>query len=60
MSQESIALVEKNYYDILGVTPAATSEDIRFAYRELAKKHHPDLSGHPKPANEGHLKTGQR
>ena len=20
----------------------------------------PDLSGHPKPANEGHLKTGQR
>jgi hypothetical protein len=29
--------------------------------RDAKPKFHPlDLSGHPKPANEGHLKTGQR
>ena len=32
-------------YQILGVTREATQDDIRKAYRRLAKKHHPDL--HP-------------
>ena len=32
-------------YQILGVTREATQEDIRKAYRRLAKMHHPDL--HP-------------
>ncbi len=31
-------------YDILGVGKAATQDDIRRAYRTLAKKHHPDLN----------------
>ena len=29
-------------YKILGVSPAATDEQIKAAYRELAKKYHPD------------------
>ena len=32
-------------YQILGVTREATQDDIRKAYRRLAKMHHPDL--HP-------------
>ena len=28
--------------------------------RGLEKSGEPGLSGHPKPANDGHLKTGQR
>jgi curved DNA-binding protein len=35
----------KNYYDILGVDEKATSADISKAFKELAKKHHPDRGG---------------
>ena len=35
----------KNYYAILGVSPTATSEEIRSAYRSRAKQYHPDHSG---------------
>jgi curved DNA-binding protein CbpA len=32
-----------NFYQVLGIAPSAGAEDIRSAYRELVKKHHPDL-----------------
>ena len=35
--------LQKDYYAILGVQPHATNEDIKEAYRNLAKKHHPDV-----------------
>ena len=35
----------KNYYTILGVTPDASTEEIRAAYRRRAKEHHPDRRG---------------
>ena len=34
----------ENYYEILGVARDATQQDIKKAYRQLAKKHHPDLN----------------
>lgn len=34
-----------NYYDILGVELTAQSADIKSAYRKLARKYHPDVSG---------------
>lgn len=34
----------QNPYEVLGLTPAASQDEIRKAFRQLAKKHHPDLN----------------
>jgi curved DNA-binding protein len=34
----------RNYYDILDVASSATSDDIKRAYRRLARQYHPDLN----------------
>ncbi|MGN0032906.1 MAG: TerB family tellurite resistance protein [Candidatus Limimorpha sp.] len=33
---------EDDSYSILGITPSATDEEVKKAYREMAKKNHPD------------------
>jgi molecular chaperone DnaJ len=35
----------RNYYDILGVPKSATADEVKKAFRRLARKHHPDAGG---------------
>jgi curved DNA-binding protein len=37
-------MAQRNYYDVLGVPKDATEEEIRKAYRALARKFHPDVN----------------
>ena len=55
----------KNYYDILGVSEDASNEQIKNAFKSIAKKEHPDRGGNEavfKEANEAYdtLKSSQK
>src|SRR5215468_9013262 len=47
-----MATQTKDYYGILGVKKSASADDIRKAFRKLARKYHPDVNPGDKKAEE--------
>ena len=48
----------KDYYQVLGISKAATEAEIKTAYRKLARKYHPDISKEPQ-AEEKFKEVGE-
>ncbi|MEB3151410.1 MAG: J domain-containing protein [Sphaerospermopsis sp.] len=49
----------RDYYEILGVTKEASSEEIKKVYRRLARQYHPDLNPGDKEAEEKFKTIGE-
>ena len=45
-------MANKDYYNILGIKKDAKADEIKKAYRRLARKYHPDVNPNDKASEE--------
>lgn len=54
-----MADTKRDYYEVLGLEKGASEADIKKAYRQMAKKYHPDLNPGDKTAEEKFKEVGE-
>ena len=54
--QGKVNMSKRDYYEVLGVEKTATADEIKKAYRKLAKKYHPDANSDNKEEAEKKFK----
>ena len=42
-----MAQTRRDYYEVLGIAKGASADDVKRAYRRLARQYHPDVNGEP-------------
>ncbi len=50
---------KRDYYEVLGLSKGATDDEIKKAYRKLAKENHPDLHPGDKECEERFKEIGE-
>ena len=50
---------KRDYYEVLGIKKGATDDEIKKAYRQMAKKYHPDLNPNDKEAEAKFKEVGE-